>query len=165
MPVVDVICEHEPWEAIPGLLPRIEQAVEAALAASGVALLPAAEVSVLLSDDATIAGLNARWRGKAAPTNVLSFPSVEAGKLASSKVVGDIILAYETCVREAVDESKTLSDHLTHLAVHGALHLVGYDHENDADAAVMEALECRVLAALGVADPYADPVAAPEARA
>lgn len=163
MAVVDVVSENGDWDSIPGLLPRVEQAVQAALAASGVKLLPGAEISVLLSDDAEITELNGRWRGKPQPTNVLSFPAVTPDRLGTSPMIGDIILAYETCIREAAEESKTLPDHLTHLAVHGALHLMGFDHETDAEAEAMEALERKVLASLGVADPYADP-AGPEAR-
>lgn len=162
MPVVEIVSENGDWDSIPGLLPRMEAAVQAALSASGKTLLPEAEVAVLLSDDAGIAELNARWRGKASPTNVLSFPAVTPDKLAASPMIGDIILAYETCIREAAEESKTLTDHLTHLCVHGALHLMGYDHENDAEAEAMEALEIRILAGLDIANPYAE-TAGPEA--
>lgn len=155
MPMVDVICEREEWERIPGLLIALEAATAAALAASGVQLMAEAEVSVLLTDDADVQALNARWRNKDTPTNVLSFPAVPTEKLGFSPVIGDIALAYETCAREAEAEGKEIAAHATHLVVHGALHLVGFDHETDVEAEAMEQLERQVLAALGIADPYA----------
>ncbi|MDB5452372.1 MAG: ybeY [Caulobacteraceae bacterium] len=108
-------------------------------------------VTVLLTNDAEVRALNARFRNKDQPTNVLSFPAPAnpAGHL------GDVCLAFETCQREAAEQGKTLAAHLQHLVAHGVLHLVGYDHDVDADAEIMEALERRILAALGVADPYA----------
>jgi probable rRNA maturation factor len=107
-------------------------------------------ITILLTDDDTVRDLNARFRGKDAPTNVLAFPSVPgAGHL------GDIALAHGVCAREAAEQGKTLADHLRHLVVHGVLHLSGHDHETDDEAGVMEALERRLLARLGVDDPYA----------
>jgi phosphate starvation-inducible protein PhoH and related proteins len=105
--------------------------------------------AVLFTHDAAVQALNAQWRGKDVPTNVLSFPAAEkAGTL------GDIALAYETCAREAAEQGKSLKDHATHLLVHGFLHLLGYDHEADDDAAEMEGLEKDILAKLGLEDPY-----------
>ena len=109
------------------------------------------EVAVLLTHDAAVRDLNARFRGKDQPTNVLSFPAPANPE----GLLGDVAVAYETCAREAAEQGKSLADHLQHLVAHGVLHLVGYDHDVDADAEIMEALERRVLAALGVADPYA----------
>ena len=107
-------------------------------------------VTVLLTDDATVRDLNARFRDRDAPTNVLAFPSAPGGDH-----LGDIALAYGVCAREAADQGKTLADHLRHLVVHGVLHLDGHDHETDEDAEAMEGLERRLLAQLGVNDPYA----------
>lgn len=104
-------------------------------------------VTFALADDAFLRTLNREFRGKDKPTNVLSFPG-------SGAELGDVALALETCAREAKAQRKDLAAHVRHLVVHGALHLLGHDHENDADAFAMEALERRVLRRLGVADPY-----------
>jgi probable rRNA maturation factor len=132
------------------------QAVAAALAESGVKLRRGAEVTIHLVDDAEIKSVNAQWRKKDAPTNVLSFPAVEASQLGQARLIGDILIAFETVAREAQSEGKTLSDHYRHLVVHGFLHLDGFDHVEDNAAEAMEALERRALARLGVADPYAE---------
>lgn len=123
----------------------------------------AVEVSVKLSDDAEVQQLNAVYRGKDKPTNVLSFPMVQADLIGAldntddgEVLLGDIILAQETCAREAQERGISLADHATHLIVHGTLHLVGHDHENEAEADAMEALETRALETLGLADPYGD---------
>lgn len=114
-----------------------------------------AEVSVVFCDDANIQILNNEFRDEDKPTNVLSFASNDGLELKSwSPLLGDIILAQETIEREASDQSKTFTDHLTHLLVHGFLHLVGYDHMNDEDAEVMENMERKILASLNIADPY-----------
>lgn len=115
------------------------------------------DISVALMDDASIRVLNRDYRGKDAPTNVLSFPVEEDGSIlppGERLPLGDIAVALETVVREAVEEEKTLAAHLTHMVVHGTLHLLGYDHELDSEAEEMEALERDVLASLGIADPY-----------
>lgn len=114
------------------------------------------EVSLLFADDARVRPLNLAWRGIDKATNVLSFPSVAlkpGGAL--PPVLGDIVLAHETVAREAAEELKSFEDHVTHLLLHGFLHLLGYDHQTDADALVMETLETRVLASLAIPDPYA----------
>ncbi len=114
------------------------------------------EVSLCLADDAALRALNSRWRGIDKPTNVLSFPSSSGGRLGDrNDVLGDIALAYETLAREAENLGVPLADHYRHLIAHGFLHLIGYDHETDAEAERMEALETRILARLGAADPYA----------
>ncbi|MGR4892634.1 rRNA maturation RNase YbeY [Sphingopyxis sp. LARHCG72] len=149
------------WEA------RASEAVAAALALTPYASLadaaPLVEVAVRLTDDAEVHTLNRDFRGKDKPTNVLSFPQVQHDLLeglANSDdgeiLLGDIVLARETCVREAEEKGIAIVDHATHLIVHGALHLVGYDHMDDASAAAMEALEVKALASLGIANPYAD---------
>lgn len=149
---IDILVEAEGWECIGDLEAIIRRAAGAALAAGGKG---AGSISLLLCDDAAIQRLNASFRGKDKPTNVLSFPApVMPGDLAPS--LGDIALAYETCAREAEVEGKTIADHLAHLVIHGTLHLLGYDHETDSEAEAMEALEIRVLAGLGIDDPYAE---------
>ncbi len=114
------------------------------------------ELSLLLTHDAEIADLNAQWRGKDGPTNVLSFPAVpiRPGQ-APGPLLGDIVLARQTIAREAAIEAKSVDAHLTHLIVHGILHLLGYDHVQDNDAETMEQLERAILADLGIDDPYA----------
>ncbi len=114
-----------------------------------------AEVSVLFADDAFVRGLNARWRGLDKPTNVLSFPAAAPG-VPGPRPLGDIVLAFETVAREAREEGKPFDHHAAHLLVHGFLHLLGYDHETDAAAAVMEAREVRILETLDIPDPYAE---------
>jgi probable rRNA maturation factor len=109
------------------------------------------EVTVLLTDDAAVRALNARFRGKDAATNVLSFPAAESAR----PFLGDVALAFGTCAAEAGVQHKTLADHLAHLTVHGVLHLLGYDHEAAHEAEVMEEMERQILARLGVRDPYA----------
>ena len=120
----------------------------------------APEVSVVFCDDAFIAALNDRWRGQAKPTNVLSFPANHPKKA----LLGDIVVAYETAAREAEDEGKTLRAHVTHLLVHGTLHLLGRDHLVEDEAENMEEMERSVLAALGIADPYAETIVEGAAR-
>ncbi|RYG90615.1 rRNA maturation RNase YbeY [Loktanella sp. IMCC34160] len=125
------------------------------------------ELSVLACDDARIAGLNTEFRGKAVPTNVLSWPAEERGADApgarpdlpepdmfGTVELGDIAISYDTCAREAAEAGKPLADHTTHLVVHGVLHLLGYDHIRDPDATLMEGLEVEILGKLGVPDPY-----------
>ena len=118
------------------------------------------ELAVMLTDDAGIRTLNNNWRGIDKPTNVLSFPALQptgpSGPDDAPRMLGDIAIAYETMHREARDEQKPFDHHLSHLAVHGFLHLIGYDHENDADAEIMETLESKILAQLGIPDPYSD---------
>ncbi len=124
------------------------------------------EISIVLADDAAVQALNRDYRGKDKPTNVLSFPQLDvaaldvlAGGGASADdgewLLGDIILAVETCAREAGEKGVATADHAVHLVVHGMLHLLGYDHIVDSEADAMEALECDVMAALGYQDPYA----------
>jgi probable rRNA maturation factor len=119
-----------------------------------------AELAVMLTDDSGIRTLNSNWRGIDKPTNVLSFPALQPASGHepddAPRMLGDIAIAYETTRREADDEQKPFSHHLGHLAVHGFLHLVGYDHETDGEAEVMESLEREILATLGIPDPYAD---------
>lgn len=156
---VDILVEAGPWSALPEADDLIARAVLAACrgAAEDYEIeLEGAEVAVKLTDDAAIRLLNRDWRGKDSATNVLSFPTPEVARMAGAPHLGDIAIAYETLEREAAGEGKPLADHLAHLAVHGTLHLLGYDHEVPEEAEEMEAMERRVLATLGVPDPYAE---------
>ena len=133
---------------------------KAVLAAAKAASTAPAELAIVLSNDSAIQALNRDWRGKNAPTNVLSFPAAPdvpgRGKSRHpAPYIGDIVIAYQTTAREAVAEGKRFDHHLAHLAIHGFLHLLGYDHENDRDAEKMESLERRILGRLAVPDPYA----------
>ena len=127
----------------------------AALAQSKARVAGAAELSILLTDDAEQRELNAQWRGKNSSTNVLSFPQIEPfGPVVG--ILGDITLARETLEREAGELGKSFADHFTHLVVHGFLHILGHDHLEEEEALVMEGLETQILASLGIKDPYAD---------
>jgi probable rRNA maturation factor len=146
---IDVIVESALWDALPQAEQTVRNAVTQALAALNGRT--DAALAVLLTDDAAVQRLNATWRGLDKPTNVLSFPAAAAP---DSAHLGDIAIAFETTAREARDEGKPLAHHVTHLAVHGFLHLVGYDHQSDAEAETMEQLERDILARLNVPDPY-----------
>lgn len=158
---LDVARDSAAWNALEEAQDLAVRALEEAAAQAGVQLRPHAEVSLLLTGDAQMRGINREWRGQDKPTNVLSFPAVPPEKLARAPFLGDIAVAYETLAREAEAEDKPLADRFSHLVVHGFLHLLGYDHQTQAEADAMEALETRILAALGIDDPYGD---APAAR-
>ena len=160
---IDIRIDAPAWETVSAraAVAAVREAARAALA--DLAPCPGSwELSVLLTDDAAIADLNREWRGKDGPTNVLSFPGDEDEPVAGGPpaMLGDVIVAHGTLVREADAAGIPFGDHLRHLVVHGVLHLLGYDHENDADAEEMENRETEILAGLGVPDPYAgsDPV-------
>ena len=161
---VSVTITAAPWRAALGdPEPLCRQAIIASLQRGAPAAWCAdAEISVLLCDDATMRGLNATYRGQDRTTNVLSFPTLQ---LAPDQLLppwpihtllGDIVVAAETAQREAAAEGKALADHLSHLLVHGCLHLLGHDHQDDEDARRMEQLERAILADLGIPDPYAE---------
>lgn len=155
--VADIRVEAGAWgdEAI--LQRLVDRALSAAAALADAEILDGSEVSVLLTDDAHIRVLNRDHRGFDKPTNVLSFPQDDPDADAYGPLLGDIVVARETLEREALDEGLPFSHHLTHMIVHGLLHLVGYDHVQDHEAAEMEALETAILADLGIPDPYAEP--------
>jgi probable rRNA maturation factor len=147
-----------PWEEL------VDRAAKAAVAESAFPQLAASvrpvELSVRLTSDAEVKALNAHWRRKDKATNVLSFPMAEPYELEQADeegpelMLGDVILAHGVCSREAAERQIPIADHAAHLVVHGTLHLLGYDHDGDGDAADMEAREVRALARLGIANPY-----------
>lgn len=157
-PLVDLVIEEPRWEAA-GLEVLAETAARAALLAAG-RDPDRHEISLLACDDARIAALNADFRDKPKPTNVLSWPAFEGDapdpdpEDPEPVFLGDMALSYDTCAREAAEAGIPLSDHATHLVVHGVLHLLGYDHELEAEADAMEDFETKILASMGVADPY-----------
>jgi probable rRNA maturation factor len=158
LPLTEVLVVAECWQTEPEVEAVIYRAINAAAEIAD-ADVGEAELAVMLTDDAGIRTLNNNWRGIDKPTNVLSFPALQptAGAPADApRMLGDIAIAYETTRKEADDEEKPFDHHLSHLAVHGFLHLIGYDHETDDDAEAMEALEREILAQLGIPDPYAD---------
>ena len=164
---IEVSIEDERWvTAVPDLESFVSRAVEAGLIAAPNPPLEPVAISVLLADDATVQGLNRTWRGKDAPTNVLSFPaSPQPRHVGAALPLGDVVLAYETLVRESAEHSKPLKNHLAHLLVHGTLHCLGHDHETGAaEADAMEALEIAALATLGIPDPYAADICAADLR-
>jgi probable rRNA maturation factor len=152
---IDILVEAGVWPERPALRRLAERAVDS-LSEAGVIGAGTSELSVVFSDDARVRGLNAGWRGKNRPTNVLSFPASEARRGAGlPPMLGDIVLAFETVSGEARLEGKPLEHHISHLVLHGLLHLLGYDHEDEAEAEEMEALERAALARLAIPDPYA----------
>jgi probable rRNA maturation factor len=157
---IQISVEEGGWPSEDELQPLTDRVLEKAadyLNANAKQKFPkmATEVSLVFTDDESIRAINAEWRQKDKATNVLSFPAypITPGKI-PGPMLGDIIIARETVAREAKELEKPFEDHLTHLMVHGFLHLFGYDHMNDAEAEIMEGLETRILADLGLSDPY-----------
>jgi len=157
----------EEWDSSRSWLPLVRRAAEAAVAESAYPDLAEAErpveISVTLTGDEQVRALNAKWRAKDKPTNVLSFPMADERDLSRANVVtselllGDIVVARGVCEAEAAAKGVSIEDHATHLLVHGTLHLLGYDHHDDSEAADMEAREARALARLGIVNPYEVP--------
>lgn len=143
----DLLVEDDSWAALGDLEPLCRKAFDAA---AGVAPVAEGNVAVLMADDAALRALNRDFRGKDKPTDVLSFPSLPMDR----PFLGDIAVAYGVSRADADHQGKSLADHLVHLLIHGYLHLIGFDHETDEDAAGMEALEIKALASLGIANPY-----------
>jgi probable rRNA maturation factor len=160
-PRIEVIIMSPRWRKKPRSAVLIRKAIaEAAKSGSRRRLKSGSpshtELAIVLTDDSAIRALNREWRKLDAPTNVLSFPAKAAGASRHlPRHLGDIVIAYETTAREARAEGKSFDHHLVHLAVHGYLHLLGYDHATDGDAENMEHLEIAILARLAVPDPYA----------
>lgn len=149
---LDFVMASDRWSEEPDSERVIARAIEAAAAAIG--LEGGLDLCLMLADDEEMRILNSRWRGQNKPTNVLSFPAPPAPSQGASRL-GDIAIGFETVAREAREQGKPFADHLAHLAVHGFLHLSGYDHQSEAEAQRMEALERDILAQLAVPDPYA----------
>ena len=143
---ITLVIQDARWRKLRGLTPRIKRAVRAALATAGAP--EASDLTVMLTTNGRLQKLNADFRGKDKPTNVLSFPA------GLEDYLGDVAIAYGVTAREAKDAKKTLLDHTTHLTVHGVLHLLGYDHETTRQANKMEPLEVRILQAMKIANPY-----------
>ena len=165
--MLDIAIDADPeWDSSSGWDSLVRRAAEAAIAESAFPQLAssprAIELSVRLTGDDEVRALNAEWRGKDKPTNVLSFPQMEAEQIAMAEaegpelMLGDLVLAREVCQREAAEKAIPLEDHASHLVVHGTLHLLGYDHHDDDSADDMESREIRALARLGIADPYGE---------
>ncbi|MBA5776083.1 rRNA maturation RNase YbeY [Stappia sp. F7233] len=154
--VIDISIEAEGWAGEDDLARLVGLAVETAFAEESLQALPGSELSVVFTDDARIRELNREWRCKDKPTNVLSFPGDEGEEPPFGPLLGDIVIARETVAREADELEKPFDAHLTHLVVHGLLHLFGYDHQIDDEAEEMEDAERRILARLGLPDPYQD---------
>ena len=151
-PDIEIDIQSSLWEREP----QAAAIVRDAIAAAATRAPSAGEVSVLLTDDTAVQALNRDWRKIDKPTNVLSFPSDAPQVAGAPALLGDIAIAYETLAREAAAEKKPFLHHLAHLAAHGYLHLLGYDHQTDSEAEAMEALEREILAAMRIPDPYAD---------
>lgn len=151
---LDILHEAGDWSRLGERDGLIEAAARALAADPRFAARLPAEACVALSDDATVRGLNARFRGKDKPTNVLSFPALERFGEASPQMLGDIVLAQETIEREAAEQGVAAAHHLQHLVVHGLLHLLGFDHETEQEAQEMEGIEIEVLAGLDIPNPY-----------
>jgi probable rRNA maturation factor len=149
---IEILVRSRHWRKQPRAGATIKKAIAAAAKAASTRH---AELAIVLCDDSAIRALNRDWRGRNAPTNVLSFPAATLGKGRGAPYIGDIVIAYQTAAREALAEGKPFTHHLAHLAVHGYLHLIGYDHETDRTATKMERLERAILARLAVPDPYA----------
>jgi len=150
-PSVDIQAQSPLWDA----QPLAEQTVRDAIAAAAAALSTAGgEVSILLTDDKAIRLLNREWRGIDKPTNVLSFPAATTKASVRMPLFGDIVMAYETLKRDCDDEDLIFLHHLAHLTVHGFLHLIGYDHQVEAQAEEMEGLESKIMTRMNLPDPY-----------
>src|SRR5664280_1417030 len=147
-PSIDIAVASPLWDTQASAAQTVRDAIAAAAAAIAA---PSGEVSVVLTDDASIQKLNRDWRGIDKPTNVLSFPAAKPG---GPTFHGDIVIAYETLARECADEHTVFLHHLAHLTVHGFLHLIGYDHQNDSDADKMEGIESKIMLVMKLPDPY-----------
>lgn len=154
MTELDISVEVPQWEKLGDIEALTRRAIAAAFSVIDNQPEKAVSISLLFADDAEIRALNADWRQQDKPTNVLSFPASHPPGVPGPILLGDIVLAYETCAREAEAEHKKMADHVTHLVIHGTFHLLGYDHIDEEDAEEMEKLETEALATLDIADPY-----------
>jgi probable rRNA maturation factor len=147
---LDISIDHKNWKSVASLRKLTKTAIKATISDDDVS------VSVLFTGDAEILEVNKQWRGKAYATNVLSFPVSPTTPVPDGepRPLGDIILAYGVIAKEAAEQKKTIANHVAHLIVHGTLHLLGYDHEDDGEASIMEAREIEILTGLGIENPY-----------
>ncbi|MCC2110735.1 MAG: rRNA maturation RNase YbeY [Hyphomicrobiales bacterium] len=152
---LDIIRDAGDWPPAGTLAALAETAIAAAIEVADLPTRAGEEVAIVLTDDAHIRALNREFRSKDAATDVLSFPRPPATG-GHDPLIGEIVLAEETVTRDAAEAGKALNDHFTHLVVHGFLHLFGYDHISAPEARIMERLETRILARLGIADPYGE---------
>jgi len=152
-PQIDIQTQSPLWEAQPLAIRTVHDAIAAAAAELSTI---GGEVCIVLTDDSAITRLNRDWRGIDKPTNVLSFPASGQTGRQESRLLGDIVIAYQTLERECETENRLFLHHLAHLAIHGFLHLSGYDHETDGQADEMEALESKVMSRLNMPDPYVE---------
>ena len=151
LPSLDIQIQSPLWDA----QPQAAQTMRDVLAAAAIVLSTIdGEVGIVLTDDQSIRALNRQWRGVDKPTNVLSFPAAHTQTSVSTKVFGDIVMAYETLKRESDDENRNFLHHLAHLTVHGFLHLCGYGHDVDAEAEQMEDLESKIMLSIDLPDPW-----------
>ena len=150
-PHIDIQTQSPLWEAQPLAAQTVRKAITAAASALSTA---GGELSIVLTDDLAICLLNRDWRGIDQPTNVLSFPASGNKTSEGARLLGDIVIAYETLERECDNEARIFLHHLAHLAVHGFLHLIGYDHQTDPQAEEMEGLESKIMKRLNMPDPY-----------
>ncbi|AQT41789.1 Endoribonuclease YbeY [Bartonella apihabitans] len=150
----DMAINAEGWQNEETLRRLVDSVLQATLQELGFDKIDS-ELSLVFTNDADIREINGKWRHIDKPTNVLSFPAfaLQPGQ-EPGEILGDIVIARETVAREAAEEHKSFDDHLSHLVVHGLLHLMGYDHQNDEEAEQMETLERKILASLGISDPY-----------
>jgi probable rRNA maturation factor len=148
---IDVLIDSDHWKSAGNIRTLVRRAVAEAASTQSTS---EAELAIVLTDDSAIRQLNRLWRGVDAPTNVLSFPAATKQAEDEPAHLGDIVLAYQTIAREARAEGKPFAHHVAHLAVHGYLHLIGFDHEHDADAETMEQAERKILRRLSIPDPY-----------
>lgn len=149
-PSIDIDVQSPLWNS----QPAAKQTVRAAITAAATLSTDRGEVSIVLTDDKAIRLLNKEWRGIDEPTNVLSFPAAKSKTSGAARMLGDIVIAYETLARECDDEDRVFLHHLAHLTVHGFLHLIGYDHQTDRQADEMEGLESKIMSAMNMPDPY-----------
>jgi probable rRNA maturation factor len=163
---IEVIRHAEVWDGSSVTDAMLSGAANAAFSAASPTGGGSYEITILLTDDREMRELNRLWRGKDSSTNVLSFPAGEPLDTVNCEAapLGDVVLAAETVLAEASQQGISIADHVSHLVVHGVLHLLGHDHERDEDAEAMETLETEILASLGVADPYAEAGDAPLAE-
>lgn len=150
----DMAINAEGWQNEETLRRLVDSVLQATLQELGFDKIDS-ELSLVFTNDADIREINGKWRHIDKPTNVLSFPAfaLQPGQ-EPGEILGDIVIARESVAREAAEEHKSFDDHLSHLVVHGLLHLMGYDHQNDEEAEQMETLERKILASLGISDPY-----------